>query len=169
MNIYTQSEIDNLIKCQKIIIEPPPQNMRVERGHLKKDMKLQSVDSKHKFSAFMRINERFNENFSIGLIYIPMDDTPNLTLIRFNGPHGEYIHDLIDPHPHFGYHIYKVTEKTIQDGTTSEKFIELTEEYSTFDDAIRYFIRYTNIIDAHKYFEKHIQLPLFKEDSDELD
>jgi len=71
MKLYTQSEIDNLINCQKIIIEPPPKNMRVERGHLKKDMKLHSVDSKHKFSVFMRMNERFNENFSIGLIYIP--------------------------------------------------------------------------------------------------
>ena len=60
MKNYSQQELEEVIICPKSIIEPPLKDMRLERGHFRKDFKLESISDKIKFSAFMRKNEYFS-------------------------------------------------------------------------------------------------------------
>lgn len=158
---YTPEELEYLITCPKEIVNPPKQTMTLTNGHYRNSMDLCSVDGKHKFHVYMRKNEKFQENFSIGLEYCPNDGTPNITLLRCNGPHGEHINDWkIDEH-FFGYHIHIATAENINSGLRPEKNAVLTNSYATFEDALSYFLNRCNIIGAEKYFVKYNQITLF--------
>ena len=98
MKQYTQNELDDLISCEKEIYDPPKQDMREERGSRRNNMGLRSLDGSREFSVFMRINEDFPENFSIGLEYHPQEERGSICLLRCNGPHGDFFrrsHSLI--------------------------------------------------------------------------
>ena len=100
MKNYSQGEIDGLITCKKRITDPPRKEMKADRGSLRNDMQLESLDGKMEFAVFMRINERFPENFSIGLNFIPRDEPGSFCLLRYNGPHGEHVNTPIEEdHP----------------------------------------------------------------------
>ena len=73
MDQFTKQEIEDLIHCQKKIIDPPKKEMSLADGHWRNGMNLQSEDGEHDFIVFMRKNEDFEENFAIGLIYLPKD------------------------------------------------------------------------------------------------
>lgn len=98
MKNYSELDIDRLISCPKLIVEPPKKQMRLERGSLRNDLGLHSVDGDLSFAVFMRINETFRENFSIGLTHSPSDEPGELCLLRFNGPHGEFLGAPDTPH-----------------------------------------------------------------------
>ena len=68
---YSEEEIGELISCPKVITDPPKREMRLERGSRRNNMRLRSQSDDREFSVFMRINEAFQENFSIGLEYSP--------------------------------------------------------------------------------------------------
>jgi hypothetical protein len=57
------------------------------------------------------------------------------------------------PHHSF-FHIHTTTADDINNGIKVEKHIQKTEEYSTLEDAIQFYVRYINIIPEHrkKYF-----------------
>lgn len=61
MKKYSQEEIEGLIKCKKRVTDPPRKEMKAERGSLRNDIQLESLDGKIGFAVFMRINERFPE------------------------------------------------------------------------------------------------------------
>ncbi len=69
MTTYSQQDIERLISCAKVISDPPRKEMRVERGSRRNDMRLRSQEGELEFSVFMRVNDDFPENFSIGLEY----------------------------------------------------------------------------------------------------
>lgn len=158
---FTQDKIDSLIKCPKIITKPPKKNMILHEGHYRNHMELESKDGQHKFFVFMRKNEMFEENFSIGLEYLSPDGT-RLCLVRFNGPHGEHINDFDFDNPHLNYHIHIAKEENIIKGLKPEKYAEVTRKFATFDEALLYFLDFCNITDKDKYF--NIQLSLFSEE-----
>ena len=162
MENYTQTEFDALISCPKQVTEPPRQDMRLERGHLRNDLKLGSDDDKV-FTVFIRINEKFQENFSIGLTYHPIDEPRSICLLRCNGRHGEHINSPeAEPIPHFGYHVHVAQADMLNMGQLPERFAELTTEYASYEEALVYFIRRVNLLEAHKYFNNLPQLlPLF--------
>jgi len=164
MGNYTQIELDALITCLKQVIEPPRQDMRLERGHLRNDLKLQSDDDKV-FTVFIRINEKFKENFSIGLTYHPIDEPRSICLLRCNGRHGEHINNPeAEMHPHFGYHVHVARADMLNIGQLPERYAELTSDYASYEEAMIYFIRRVNILEAHKFFNKLPQLlPLFNQ------
>jgi hypothetical protein len=61
--------------------------MKKERGHWKKSFGLESEDGDHRFTVFIRYNDEFNENFSVGLVYNPRERRGEILLLRCNGPH----------------------------------------------------------------------------------
>ena len=153
MKIWTQAELDELIFCPKQMVDAPRKEMRSERGHLRNDMTLCSRDGEWRFSVFMRINERFPENFFIGLIYDPKDEPGDIVLLRCNGKHGEYDNSPVDdPQPHFGYHIHRARADVINAGLLPQKFAELTDAYASFQEALHHFLKLVNVIDAEIYF-----------------
>lgn len=163
--MITAMEIENLITCKKKIVELTKKDMVLSGGHYKNDMLLESIDGKHKFSVFMRINAMFKENFSIGLCYNKNDGSGSICLIRCNGPHGDHINSIHD-HPHFNYHIHMAREDYIDAGYSPEKYAEITTEYSTYETALEYFLERCNIINKNICFAiMYKQISMFEREN----
>jgi len=155
--IYTDEVIATLIECPKKITKTPSKSPKSDRGHLRNDFEVESEDGEHRFNCFVRVNEKFQENFSVGLDYLPKDEPGSVVLVRCNGPHGPHkVHDH-----HMFCHIHKATSETISKGLRPESNIEVTEGYSSYQDAIQFFLKLTNIRDEGKLFPT-TQLNLFK-------
>lgn len=163
MKKYSQEEIEGLITCKKRITDPPRKEMKADRGSLRNDIQLESLDGKMGFSVFMRINERFPENFSIGLNFIPRDEPGSFCLLRYNGPHGEHDNTPIEEgHPHFGYHIHSAKAALIEAGILPERYAEITGTYASYKEALFQFLKIINIQDAEQYFDNLGQDSLFE-------
>lgn len=147
---YTDEYIKELLSCEKFIETPPLKEMKLDRGMFKNNFTLQSKDKKFDFKVFMRINEKFRENFSIGLEYNPKDEKGTVTLIRMNGQHGE---NLNFPH-HNTFHIHVASASSINNGLKPESNIEVTNKYASYDEALQYFLIFIklNKEDIAKYF-----------------
>jgi len=148
MKTYTDEEIFALIKCPKIIADPPSKQMKEERGHRRSGMTLRSKDNQFEFRVFMRQSLAFEEDFSVGLDYIPRDEAGSLCLFRCNGKHGGH-----QAHPHhLSYHIHTVKAEDVNAGIRLERHIEITAEYASFFDAIGHFIALIAVEGAEKYY-----------------
>jgi hypothetical protein len=162
MDTFRQNEIDALIGCPKEIFVAPKRKMVLSGAHWRNDATLTASNGiRGEFAMFMRKNEEFPENFSIGLIYHPHDGRGEITLFRCNGPHG-YFNSGIDPtHPHFDYHIHQASEKAIEAGAAPEKFAAKTTEYASYEEALQCFVKavHLNEKDAQKYFPAKTQIP----------
>lgn len=158
---YTEKYIESLITCQKIIIEFPGREMKIEKKHKRNDMKLKSLNTNELFYVFMRMHLDFRENFSIGLIHQSLEGQKNV-LLRLNGNHGQVVTDPIRPSPHFGFHIHKITANDWGNDIFEPKSIELTKEYASFNEALKYFIKMVNITNAPPYFPHIYQKKLFE-------
>ena len=65
---YSDHELMALISCPKMIWEAPKREMKLIGADWRKDMKLVSEGVAGQFLVFMRRNDDFPENFSIGYI-----------------------------------------------------------------------------------------------------
>jgi len=156
--MLSDSFINQLIACSKVITTSPRKEMITDRQHLKNDMKVCSKDGQYNFSVFMRKSDIFEENFSIGLIYHPTDVPESIVLIRCNGPHGP--HKLFQHHNK--YHIHISNEENMKLGVKPERHAIITNEYSTYQEALKFFIKKCNIEGTDKYFFVVKQLSMFK-------
>lgn len=152
MKEYSQEEIERLITCPKEIFDPPRKDMKRVRGYRRNDMKLRSTKGEHEFAVFMRINDKFQENFSIGLMYFPTGERGSVCLLRFNGPHGDFISEDDSPKTHFLPHIHKADSDNISAGLRGERGAIKTEDYASYDEALQKFIQTINIINVMDYF-----------------
>ena len=148
-----------LLTCEKTIIQPPGKP-KLERGHYRMEFQLQSIDEEFYFNAFGRYNAMFPENFSIGLVYDPKHEKGSYEIVRCNGPHGE--HAMFPHHIHF--HIHKITVDAIQHGLKEDSYIEITDKYAQYEDALRFFVTYINlkIEDIERFFPgRDLQMQIF--------
>jgi len=149
---YSQLEIDQLVACPKLISDPPKRDLKHDRVHFRNDMRLKSVDDKLEFRVFMRRSEDFPENFSIGLVFMAKDGSGDVVLLRCNGPHGGY-NDSFDPeHPHWEYHVHRASAEMMEAGLSPEKAATSNRDFASYEEAVQYFLRATNVTDAAKYF-----------------
>jgi hypothetical protein len=163
---YSQEEIDRLISCAKVISDPPKGKLRPDRGHLRDDMRLKSEDGELEFRVFMRRSQDLPENFSIGLTFLPKDGTGELPLLRCNGPHGGYNDSFDAEHPHWDFHVHRASAGMIEAGQRPEKLAVASREFASYEEALQYFLRTTNVTDASAHFAEIAQgvLPFAKED-----
>ena len=70
--------------------------------------------------------------------------------------------DILNPVPHFGYHTHKITAGLLENNINDPKHSERTREYGSYEQAMNYFCRYVNIIDADKYFPDINQINMFE-------
>jgi len=164
LRVYTQTEIDELIGCPKMITEPPKRDMKTEGGHRRNDMEVRSKDGKIRFTVFMRVNGRLPENFSIGLTYHPTDDATSVCLLRCNGRHGRHKNPTGDQSQLDGYHIHCATEEAMTAEVYPESHAELTTEYASYQQALAHFMKIANIGGAEKHFPEIGQGLLFSAD-----
>jgi hypothetical protein len=114
-------------------------------------MLLRSEAGDREFRVFMRVHDEFNENFSIGLVYLPKDGSGELVLLRCNGPHGEF-NRIFDPSSlHTEFHVHRATEQAIRAGLRAEQFASRSSQYASYREALAWFVREVNI-DPANYF-----------------
>lgn len=165
MRQYSDEEIGDLISCPKVISDPPKRHNVLEGGHNRNDMKLTSEGGDKVFSVFMRINVEFPENFSIGLVYHPKDERGTLTLIRMNGPHGEFLTSSgVSPDSHCLYHCHLAKPSNIQSGRLPEWGGDPVTCYASYEQALYCFLSVANIRDADIHFPKYQEPTLFNMD-----
>lgn len=164
METYSPDDIMRLITCKKRTVEPPKKEMKLERGSLRNDMTLESEDGAERFSVFMRKNQAFPENFSIGLRYHSKDGQ-SFALLRCNGPHGQHVDLEVEPGSHYTYHVHQARADRLNEGNFSERYATVTDGYASYEEAMSYFIKEVGIVDADRHFAPHIlQLTLFTEE-----
>ena len=150
MKEYTQEELEDLIKCPKLISVPPKDDFEVQKGNRKNQMRLVSVDNERLFYAFMRQSEKFPENFSIGLNYRPKEQAEEVYLIRCNYKHG-YSNDPINKETHFSFHIHWIQEQHLNSGIRKLRHKKSTDEYGTFQEAVMFFLKLVNVENFENY------------------
>lgn len=156
--MYTDEHLKELIDCHKKIVDSPKQ-VRSERGGFTKQIfSLSSLDGQYDFGGFITQNIKFQESFSIGLIYKPKFERNSIVLMRCNGIHGSKT-DII-PH-HSQCHIHYATAQRVNDGLKPEGEIIITEDYGTLTDGLIFFVKRINLIPDHraKYFSPPRALP----------
>lgn len=163
---YSQSEIDELIACRKNVSYPPRRQPRLVGADYRNDVKLiASNGDPGEFSVFMRRNEDFPENFSIGMTYQPQDGRQEITLLRCNGKHGVFNSDFnFNPdHPHWDFHIHKADSALLESGLKPERQAVKTDAYASYEEAIPYFLKAVNLDeqDIAKHFPREFQSNLF--------
>ncbi len=157
MRTYTDEELNELVKCPKCVDEPPLRQMKQERGSLRNNMTLRSKDGNFRFRVFIRQSVEFEEDFSIGLDYLPKDEAGSICLLRCNGQHGA---NMAFPH-HLNYHIHRAKAEDVNAGIKTERHIEITSDYAAFLEGLAYFLRLISVEDVDRYFPGLRQKNLF--------
>ena len=168
--MLTDSEIADLISRPKRIVKKTPASGYLEESRNRRcDLELVSLeDDRCEFRVFIRQNTNFIENFSIGLRHRVSGDPTlaTLTLVRYNGPHGE---SSISPDGHYAVpHIHRITEVEIASGSyqPQERHREVTSRYSTYESALRVFWGDVGVSDdanINKHFPGLMQSRMFDE------
>ena len=164
------ADITDLISRPKRIVKKTPASGYLEQDQTRRcDLELVDVaDERCEYRVFIRQNTNFIENFTIGLRHRPTIDPTlgTLTLVRYNGPHGEY---SINPDGHYAVpHIHRITEMEIASGSyqPQESHREVTNRYSTYESALRVFwgdIGVRDDANINKYFPGLMQSRMFDE------
>lgn len=164
--MLTDDDIRDLISLPKVIEKrDPASGYREEYGHRRCRLYLRAKsESGETFRVFIRQNMKFTDNFSVGLTYLTGDSRMGrITLTRYNGPHGEYSRD---PDGHFAApHIHRITEEEIASGSDQPEELhrEITDRYTTFDQALRTFFTDIAADGFESHFPKSIQARMFDE------
>lgn len=161
MSIYTDEQLESLVSSTKRIVDPPMVKPRVERGSMRNSMILESTDGQYRFRVFMRQSEVFEENFSIGLDYLPKDGSGSFCLLRCNGKHGAH-----RDHPHhLSFHVHRAMAEDVNNGNKQERNIEVTIDYASYLNGLVYFLKVANVNlsqeESNRYFPNLKQLSLF--------
>ena len=168
--MLTDADIDDLIRRPKRIVKKSPASNYREDGQNKRcDLELVDIeDERLEYRVFIRQNTNFIENFTIGLSHRPQGDPTlrTLTLVRYNGPHGEYSRNA-DGH-YAVPHIHRITEEEIASGSfqPQERHRELTDRYSTYETALKVFWGDVGVRDEEnidRYFPGLLQSWMFNE------
>ena len=164
--MLTDQEIAGLIRMPKAITSRTPATGYSDSGgHSRCTLELDSViDPPRRFTVFLRKHQRFIENFSIGLRYRTGDSALGLlTLVRYNGAHGEY---SLSPDEHFARpHIHYVTAQELAEGfiQPQERRRETTDLFQTYEEALDTFLQDISVTNSATHFPELNQPRLFSD------
>lgn len=161
--MLTDAEIQSLINFPKEITQKvPAKGYKQENGNQRCNLTLKKIGAEGSFSVFIRQNSQFIENYSIGLCYKTQDtDLGSVTLIRYNGPHGETSRHT-DSH-YNKPHVHRITAEEMASGSNQpqERHREITDKYNTFEEALYVSFSEMCITNWSKYFSELEQRGLF--------
>jgi len=150
----TEAELNDLISCPKQITKATPAKGYEEAdGYRRKKLEVEEKAADRAYSVFIRQNTTFIENFSIGLRYnTQKKHTGAVTLVRYNGPHGEESRSE-DGH-YAAPHIHRITADEMNSGNTEpqEKHREITDRFSSLEEALVEFFKEVGVQDYSKHF-----------------
>ena len=142
-------EIQRLILSTKYIVDKiPAREFREEHNHKRCRLVLAAEKP---FEIFIKQNNWFPENFSIGLRYKTNDaQLGTITLIRYNGAHGS-VARTADGH-FTSPHIHSITAADILAGRSEMTRVEITDKYETFEQAMLTFFDDVKVIGYSEHF-----------------
>ena len=154
--MLTDAQIQELIAMPKRILSKEPANGYKEEGAQRRCnlVLAASPPGDGEFEVFIRQNLEFVENFSIGLHCKTSAHPKGITLIRYNGPHGE---SSRDPDGHYAApHIHRITQEESAKGSVEppEMRRELTDRYNTFEEALLVFFSDIGVSNYAEYFDE---------------
>jgi hypothetical protein len=161
---FTALIIDELISCEKKVVEAPAREFKEENRHRRKDMRLQDIrDEKRVFSVFIRQSLEFAEDFSLGLVYLS-EDGKRMTVIRYNGQHDQSNDPYDQAKTHFQYHIHKATAENLNNGRYDKHPASASLDYASFVEATTAFLQAIGLRagDISAHFPGIESLPLFR-------
>lgn len=150
----SDAEIAALITCPKVTDKPPRRQPKLERGSLRNDADLISQDQQHHFHMFIRQNAELIEDFSVGLIYRPLDGSDSIDLFRCNGQHGGHRSFPLDKSWHSSYHIHRATASAMDAGLRANLDASLCDAYASFEEALEHFLTTINLVDRDQHFPR---------------
>ena len=164
--MLTDPEIQALVTSPKRITRRnPARGYAEENGHRRCSLVMECVEGEGgSFTVFVRQNSQFIENYSIGLRWQTGNrDWGSITLVRYNGPHGEVSRDE-DGH-YAKPHIHRMTAEEMQAGSVRppERQREITDRYSTLESALEVFFGDAGVTNWREYFPELSQGSLFNE------
>ena len=161
--MLTQQRIQKLIEVPKTIVRRRPSHgYREENGNRRCDLELRSYGQDDStFAVFIRQNLQFAENFSIGLRYRADLPLGAITLVRYNGSHGETSRA---PDGHYAQaHIHRITEQELASGSTQpqERDRTITQQYATLEQALWVFFNDAGVSNHDEFFPEMMQMRRF--------
>lgn len=146
-NFLTDKQIADLINESKnmtVLPEDLFKSMKAKRGHSESEHIIQRPDGST-FHIRLRLNNENHLDFSVILGYCPPKATKLFLLRRYNGKSHEHKNKLETDVPFYDYHIHTATERYQREGSKEECFAEVTDRYSTIQEAIRCLIKDCNV------------------------
>ena len=143
--------VTSLISCKKTVKSAPKKSMVPDPRNdytLRNDFTCVSSDGTV-FEVFMRKNTQLPFLFSIGLLF--RSEHGRFTLCRYNGKHL-HKNKIADRNQLDDFHIHKIFDQQLSDGTDSSLDAEATTRYATFEEALCAFLQDCNISGWEKYF-----------------
>lgn len=145
------SVVSSLIECEKAIKSPPKKAMYADQRNeytLRNDFTCVSDDGKM-FEVFMRMNTELPYLFSIGLRY--RSESGTFTICRYNGKHF-HKNKISNRDSWNDFHIHKLFDRQLSNGTDNSLDAETTIKYATFDEALFAFLNDCHIRNWQQYF-----------------
>jgi len=143
----TDKEILDLISERKQMTIAPDElfrNMKEKRGHKGSEHFIQRTDGSS-FIIKVRISNENSLDFSVILGYSPPKSTKLFLLCRYNGKSHEHKNKLENGNAFYDYHIHTATERYQREGIKEEYFAEISDRYSTVQEAVNCLIADCNI------------------------
>lgn len=160
--MLTDGQIRRLVAMPKRIVKKDPaKGYKDEGNHRRCNLDLAAIHpSVGNFDVFIRQHTLFIENYSIGLRYLTDDSSMGaITLVRYNGQHGE-VSRSADGH-YAASHIHRITQEELEKGSLApqDNFRELTDRYTTYEQALAVFFSDVGVADYGSHFSIQMELP----------
>lgn len=143
----TDKEIQELINESKQMTIAPDElfrNMRGKRGHKGSEHIIPREDGSS-FIIKIRLSNENPLDFSAILGYCPPKLSKLFLLRRYNGKSHEHKNKLENESYFYDFHIHTATERYQREGTKEEYFAEITDRYSTVQEALNCLIVDCNV------------------------
>jgi len=142
MTILLDSEIDNLLREEKILPKDYPRRLKTKPKsgfqHEQRELTIQGENG-HTFAIILRKNRLDFLDFSIILRYQDNNTGIWYNLVRYNGKHSHT--NRIEGNTFHDFHAHYATQKYQEVGLRIEGFAKVIKTYTTFDEAIDAFIK----------------------------
>jgi hypothetical protein len=144
----TDNQIQDYINERKQMTASPDElfrNMKEKRGHKGSEHIIPRPDGSS-FIIKVRISNENSLDFSAILGYNPPKSTKLFLLRRYNGKSHEHKNKLESENGFYDFHIHTATERYQLEGAKEEYFAQITERYSTVQEALNCLIADCNVV-----------------------
>lgn len=145
---FTDSEIQSFIEEGKEMSISPDKlfgNMREKRGHKGSEHFIERNDGSS-FVIKLRLSLENPLDFSAILGIVPAKSSKTFLLRRYNGKSHEHRNKIENGDVFYDFHIHTATERYQREGSKEEYFAEITDRYSTVQEALNCLIADCNMI-----------------------